>query len=272
MRVAELVKVLSIVLFEKLLKPVYKVYEKWLWLQIKDGVKPRHIAIIPDGNRRWAKSKGLNPTLGHFFGYEKMKDVLKWCLDLGVETITIYALSIENLKKRNREEVEKLIGIFEEGMRDLLVSREIQEYNVKVKLIGKRDLLPDSLKELIREVEVKTRNYNSRFLNIAIGYSGREEIVNAVKKIVEDAKSGKLHVKDIDEETFSKYLYTGDLPHPDPDLIIRTSGEERLSGFLLWQCAYSELYFCDVYWPDFRKIDFWRAIRSYQKRERRFGR
>lgn len=263
---------LILMLLGRMLKPIYKIYEKWLWLQIRDGVKPKHIAIIPDGNRRWARSKGLNPSTGHYFGYEKMKDVLKWCLELGVEVVTIYALSIENFKKRSRRELEELMKLFERGIRDLLGSGIIHEYKVKVKLIGKEEVLPEKLRNLIREVEVKTRNYNDKFLNIAIGYSGREEIVNAVRKIVEDARAGRLRVEDIDEETFSKYLYTGDLPHPDPDLIIRTSGEERLSGFLLWQSAYSELYFCDVYWPDFRKIDFWRAIRSFQSRERRFGR
>jgi len=254
------------------LKPVYLVYEKWLWFQIKDGVKPRHIAIIPDGNRRWARSLRLNPTIGHELGYERMKDVLKWCLDLGVKIITVYALSKENIEKRDPEELKKLFSIFERGLHELLKSDIIDKYKVRVRIMGRRDTLSPRIRELISKVEEKTKYYDDRFLNIALGYSGREEIIDAVKKIIKDVISGNVNVEDVNEELFSKYLYTGDLPHPDPDLIIRTSGEERLSGFLLWQSAYSELYFCEVYWPEFRRIDFWRAIRSYQRRERRFGR
>ena len=255
-----------------ILKPAYIVYEKWLWLQIKNGPIPEHVAIIPDGNRRWAKRLGLNPLLGHYFGYDRVREVLRWCLELGVKVITIYALSLENLYRRSKEELANLFTIFEKALKEILSSEDIRKFRVRVRVIGKRELLTPTLQALAKEVEETTMKYNDRFLNIAIGYSGRQEIIDAVKKLIMDVKAGKIKVEEIDEKIFSKYLYTGELPKPDPDLIIRTSGEERLSGFLLWQSAYSELYFCDVFWPEFRKIDFWRAVRSYQKRERRFGR
>ncbi len=253
------------------LKPVYKVYEKWLWLQIKNGPIPEHIAIIPDGNRRWAKKLGLNPNLGHELGYERLKEVLNWCFDLGVKTVTVYALSIDNIRKRPREEIEHLYSLIERGLRELMGSKDIFKRKVRVKVIGRKEVLPDRIAKLARDIEEKTKGFNEYFLYIAVGYGGREEIVDAVRKLVNKVLKGEIKPSDIDENILSKLLYTGDLPKPEPDLIIRTSGEERLSGFLLWQSAYSELYFCDVHWPSFRKIDFWRAIRSYQRRERRFG-
>lgn len=254
-----------------LLKPVYKIYEKWLWLQIRNGPIPKHVGIIPDGNRRWAKKLGLDPKIGHLYGYERMKEVINWCLDLGIKTLTVYALSIDNLRKRSKDEVEHILQLIAEGLKMLLNSKEIVEKKVRVKVIGRKELLPKYIRDLAEQLERKTRNFNEKHLYIAVGYGGREEIVDAVKSLVKDVLEGKVRPDDIDEEILSKYMYTGDLPNPEPDLIIRTSGEERLSGFLLWQSAYSELYFCDVHWPSFRKIDFWRAIRSYQRRERRFG-
>lgn len=254
-----------------MLKPVYKIYEKWLWLQIKNGYIPKHVGIIPDGNRRWAKKLGMNPMIGHQYGYEKVKEVINWCFEAGIKTVTIYALSIDNLRKRPKEEVEHLLQIISEGLKSLLESKDIDEKKVKIKIIGRKGLLAGELIELANKLEEKTKNYNERHLYIAVGYGGREEIVDAVKSLISDVLKGKLSIREINEEILSKYMYTGDLPNPEPDLIIRTSGEERLSGFLLWQSAYSELYFCDVHWPSFRKIDFWRAIRSFQKRERRYG-
>ncbi len=254
-----------------LLKPLYKVYEKWLWQQIKNGPVPEHIAIIPDGNRRWATVLGIEPWKGHYYGYNKVKDVLNWCWELGVKIVTIYALSTENLRNRDKKELEELFKIFERGFKEIAESSHIHEKKVRVKVIGRKNMLPESIIDLVRRVEKETENYDSHYLNIALGYGGRAEITDAVKMLVEDALNGKIKLEEINENLISKYLYTRDLPKPDPDLIIRTSGEERLSGFLLWQSAYSELYFCDVYWPGFRKIDFWRAIRSFQKRERRFG-
>ncbi|MCD6469273.1 di-trans,poly-cis-decaprenylcistransferase [Candidatus Bathyarchaeota archaeon] len=249
---------------------VYKIYEKWLWHQIKNQSKPEHIAIILDGNRRWARESGLEPWMGHYFGANKTKDVLKWCLELDVKSITLYAFSTENFQ-RPRKEVERLMQIFKEKLQEVLESEEIHKYKVKVKVIGRVNLLPPSLQAMIREVEEKTKNYNEHFLNLAIAYGGRAEIVDATKKIVRKVVAGELSPEEIDEKVFEQHLYTAFLPKQDPDLIIRTSGEERLSGFLLYQSAYSELCFLDVYWPEFRRIDLLRAIRTFQKRKRRFG-
>ncbi len=255
---------------DKVLRPVYKLYEKWLWLQIKDGPFPVHIGIIPDGNRRWAKLHNMAVWYGHEYGYKRIQEVLTWIWELGVKAVTIYAMSTENCTRRPPEERNRLFEIAERALRQLLESKEIYERKIRVKIFGNMDLVPPRIVELARRVEEATRNHRERFLNIALCYGGRQEIVEAVRRIAEKVARGELRPENIDEELFSNHLYTGGLP--DPDLIIRTSGEVRISNFLLWQLAYSELYFCDVYWPEFRKIDFWRAIRSYQHRERRFGR
>ena len=250
---------------------VYKIYEKWLWQQVKGREKPEHIAIILDGNRRWAQEHSLEPWIGHYYGADKAKDVLKWCLDLDVKTITLYAFSTENFQ-RSKEEVERLMQLFKKKLQEVIKSEEIHKHRVRVKVIGRINLLPQDLQEMIKTVEEETKNYDERFLNIAIAYGGRAEIVDAARKIAQEVAEGKLSPNDIDEKIFEQYLYTSFLPKQDPDLIIRTSGEERLSGFLLYQSAYSELCFLDVYWPEFRRIDLLRAIRTYQKRKRKFGR
>lgn len=250
---------------------IYKIYERWLWHQIKNHNKPEHIAIILDGNRRWAQESGLEPWMGHYYGADKTKDVLKWCLDLNVKSITLYAFSTENFQ-RPREEVEKLMQLFKEKLKEVLESEEIHKHKVRVKVIGRVHLLPPDLQEMIRMIEEKTKGYDKHFLNLAIAYGGRAEIIDAAKKIAQKVAAGELSPEDIDERVFEQHLYTAFLPKQDPDLIIRTSGEERLSGFLLYQAAYSELCFLDVYWPEFRRIDLLRAIRIYQRRKRRFGR
>ena len=250
---------------------VYKLYEKWLSYQVKNGgVVPEHIAIILDGNRRWAWERALNPWIGHHFGAEKIKNLLDWCLDLNVKSITLYAFSTENFR-RPRQEVEEIMRIAEEKLKEVLTDERIHKNKVRIKVIGRRNLLPPSLQQLIREVEEATKDYNEHFLNIALAYGGRAEIVDAARKIAQKVESGELNSDVIDEKVFETHLYTAHLPKQDPDLIIRTSGEERLSGFLLWQCAYSELCFLDVYWPDFRRIDLLRAVRTYQRRKRRYG-
>lgn len=180
-------------------------------------------------------------------------------------------LSTENLQ-RTTEEVQELFRLIEERLTNLLNDQRIYKYRVRVKGIGKFDLLPQSLLGILHEVEEKTATYDGHFLNIAIAYGGRAEITDVVKSIADDVKNGTLSPETISEETIASRLYTAHLPNPEPDLIIRTSGEERMSGFLLWQGAYSELIFMDVYWPAFRKIDLLRAIRTYQKRKRRLGR
>ncbi len=253
-----------------LLRPIYGVYEKWLWRQIRGGDMPRHIAIIPDGNRRWARLRGLETFFGHRAGYEKMRKVLDWIWELGVETVTIYAMSSENCLYRSLEERRHLFELARRGFEELLSDPKIRERRVRVKVIGRRELVPRDVMELAERVERETSGHDGPLLYIALCYGGRQEILDAVKRVAEDAVNGRVRPEELDEERFRRYLYTSEAP--DPDLIIRTSGEERISNFLLWQSAYSELYFCDAYWPEFRRIDLWRAIRSYQRRQRRFGR
>jgi tritrans,polycis-undecaprenyl-diphosphate synthase [geranylgeranyl-diphosphate specific] len=249
---------------------VYRIYEKWLFEQIKSQPKPEHIAIILDGNRRWAQNHSMNPNVGHYYGADKTEEVLRWCLNLGVKTITFYAFSTENFA-RSPDEVKELMGLIEEKFRQILEDEDIHKHKVRVKAIGRLNQLPENLQEMITKVEEATKDYDEHFLNLAIAYGGRAEIVDAAKDIAQHIVDGTLSPNEIDEEVFEKHLYTSYLPKQDPDLIIRTSGEERLSGFLLYQSAYSELFFLDVYWPEFRLIDVLRAIRTFQKRKRRFG-
>ncbi|MEM1645382.1 MAG: polyprenyl diphosphate synthase [Ignisphaera sp.] len=258
-----------------LLKPLtdvaYSLYERYLLKQIISKPMPKHVAIIPDGNRRWAKEHGLNPTEGHEYGYRKMKEVLKWLYDLSINIVTVYAMSYENCLKRSKEERQRLFSIIKKGLIELEEDRILEKYEVKFKVFGKLEMVDKDIIEYARNLEKKTADFNSRFLNVAICYGGRQEILEAVKAVVKDVLEGRLKIDDIIEDTLIHYLSTSHLPFPEPDLVIRTSGELRISNFLLWQIAYSELYFCDVYWPDFRKIDLYRAIRSYQSRERRLG-
>ncbi|NIR86174.1 di-trans,poly-cis-decaprenylcistransferase [Candidatus Bathyarchaeota archaeon] len=249
---------------------VYKAYEKWLWYQVKAGLKPEHIAIILDGNRRWASERLLNPWVGHHYGADKIQDLLNWCLDLEMKSITLYAFSTENFQ-RPKEEVSQIMNIVEEKLQEILKDKGIHKHKVRVKVIGRLSLLPKSVQEIVRKVEEATKDYDEHFLNVALAYGGRAEIVDATRKIAEKVKKGKLNPAVIDERMFESHLYTAYMPKQDPDLVVRTSGEERLSGFLLWQCAYSELCFLDVYWPEFRRIDLLRAVRTYQRRKRRFG-
>ncbi|MCX8169194.1 MAG: polyprenyl diphosphate synthase [Candidatus Methanomethylicia archaeon] len=249
---------------------VYKLYEKWLWRQIKDKDKPIHIGVILDGNRRWAKERNLPPWAGHEKGAEKVKDLIKWCYDTGIKILTLYVFSTENFN-RSKEEIEAIMNLANKYLDEYMNDENIHEKRVRIKFLGRKELLNEDLRRKIEKVEKETEVYNERYLNFAFAYGGRAEIVDAVKRLCKDVESNIIDVDQIDEATVERYLYTSHLPQPHPDLIIRTSGEERLSGFLLWQSAYSELVFLEVYWPDFRKIDLWRAIRIYQKRNRRFG-
>lgn len=259
-------------MFKRLLSVIgaYKVYEEWLWHQLKGGVKPEHIAIILDGNRRWASEQALNLFSGHEKGADKVEQLIDWCLQLGVKSITLYMFSTENFQ-RSKSEVEEIMRIAEERFQRILADERIHENKVRVKVIGRVNLLPEHLQQLIADVEKSTEGYDKHFLNFAFAYGGRAEIVDAAKKIAEKVGTGDLSPDEVDEQLFEKHLYTSHMPNQDPDLIIRTSGEERLSGFLLWQSAYSELCFLDVYWPDFRFIDLLRAVRTFQNRKRRFG-
>jgi tritrans,polycis-undecaprenyl-diphosphate synthase [geranylgeranyl-diphosphate specific] len=249
---------------------VYKAYEKWLWQQVKNDTPPEHIALILDGNRRWASQKEINPWLGHQKGADTVEQLLEWCLKVNVKYITLYAFSTENFA-RNSKEVEQIMNIAAERFLKLLTDDRVHKNKVQVRVLGRTNMLPPDLQKRIKDVEVATAVYNNHFLNFAFAYGGRAEIVDAAKIIAEQVKAGQIEPQDIDESTIEKYLYTAHMDKQEPDLIIRTSGEERLSGFLVWQSAYSELVFLDVYWPDFRFIDLLRAIRTFQRRKRRFG-
>jgi tritrans,polycis-undecaprenyl-diphosphate synthase [geranylgeranyl-diphosphate specific] len=258
--------------FKTLLSAVgaYRIYEGWLWRQVRAGVKPAHIAIILDGNRRWASDKIANPWLGHARGAERIEELLDWCLELDVKSITLYTFSTENFR-REQIEVAEIMRIAQEEFEKLLTDERVHKSRIRVKVLGKVHLLPESLQKRIADVEKATQGYDQHFLNFAFAYGGRDEIIDAARKIAEEVQKGKLTPDKVNEKVFEQYLYTSHMPQQDPDLIIRTSGEERLSNFLLWQSAYSELCFLDVYWPDFRKIDLLRSVRTFQKRTRRFG-
>jgi tritrans,polycis-undecaprenyl-diphosphate synthase [geranylgeranyl-diphosphate specific] len=236
--------------------------------EIKQDTIPKHIAIIMDGNRRFAGSLGLSPVQGHFFGKDRIEKVLDWCFDLDIKVLTIYAFSTENFN-RTTTEVNTLMHLCNSELERAKADSRIHRNKVRIRVIGQLDELPEDIQASAQKIMNMTKEYDDYHFNIALAYSGREEIVQAIKRIAEDVHGGKLDVNSISPETVSSYMYTNGLP--DPDLILRTSGEERISNFLLWQLAYSELYFSDVYWPAFQKRDFLRAIQTYQKRKRRFG-
>ena len=251
------------------LTPLYRLYEWYISRNLRPELMPKHVAIIMDGNRRFSKMQGnLGAVEGHKKGISTLERVLDWCVDLGIEIVTAYAFSTENFN-RPPEEVDGLMQLFKENFEGIARNKKIHNNEVRVKAVGKLELLPEDVREAIRIAEKSTANYNKRLVNIAIGYDGRMEIIDAIKKIANEVQEGKITTDDINEELVNENLYTAGLE--DPNLIIRTSGEERLSGFLLWQSSYSELYFCDSLWPQLRKVDFLRALRSYQQRERRFG-
>jgi tritrans,polycis-undecaprenyl-diphosphate synthase [geranylgeranyl-diphosphate specific] len=248
----------------------YSIYNRWLRETLDRGEKPKHIGVIMDGNRRWAKQRDMIPWEGHWEGADKTKLFLDWCLDLNIKTITLYSFSTENFKREEKEVLE-LFKLFEETLERVLNSDRIHEKRVRIRAIGRIETLPDSLQKLINRVEESTKDYNRYYLNVAIAYGGRAEIVDAMRVIAEKVKNGIIEPEDITENLVEENLYTSHLPYPDPDVIIRTSGESRLSNFLVWQSAYSEFFLVDVYWPNFRKLDLMRAIREFQMRKRRFG-
>ena len=249
---------------------VYKVYQSWLRSQIDMEKIPEHVGVILDGNRRWASERSLIPNQGHREGAEKVKKFMEWCLDLGIKTITLYAFSVANFL-RSPGEIKGLMDLVHQRLNKILYDPRIHDNEVSVRIIGRLNRLPERTQQLIKRIEEATADYDNFYLNLALAYGGRAEIVDATRKIADEVRQGKLEVHAIDERVVEEHLYTAHLPKQDPDLIIRTSGEERLSGFLIWQCAYSELCFLDIYWPDFRKIDLLRAVRTYQRRKRRFG-
>ena len=250
-------------------RPLYWLYEQRLLREVKRGPMPRHLGLILDGNRRYARALGLSPTKGHEFGVQKAYEGL----EMGIKTVTVWVFSTDNFK-RPPEEVETLMNLFLREAERMAEDHRILEHQVRVRFIGRREGFSPEVVRAIERLERRTEGHRGMFLNIALGYGGREEIVDAVKRLLLEAEARGLSPKEVAEgltpEDIARHLYTAGLP--DPDFIIRTSGEIRLSGFLLWQSAYSEFYFADVLWPEFRKIDFLRALRSYQARERRFGR
>src|SRR5919107_1029412 len=249
---------------------VYKIYEKHLLNQINQYPAPQHIGIILDGNRRWSKIKEVEKEKGHKIGADIAEDLLNWIYDLGIKITTVYVLSDENLE-RDPHEIDNIYSLLEDKLKRLYHDKRIHNKQIRVKSIGDSKKLPIGLQDILGKLESKTEKYQNMYLNIAIAYGGQKELLNAIKKIAFSIKEKKIDVDDIDEKLIESNLYTAHLPQAEPDLILRTSGEKRLSGFLLWQSAYSELVFVDVFWPEFRKIDLMRSIRTYQKRSRRYG-
>ncbi len=233
------------------------------------GELPKHISIIMDGNRRFAWSKSSVVGVGHSEGKEKLKEVMNWVLDLGVPYFTVYALSTENISERGDDELEVLYDLYVSGLREISEDSRIHEREVRVQVVGRLEMLPQRVRDAISRAEEVTSEYSNFTFTVCLAYGGREEIVDAVKSVAIDHASGNLDVDSIDSSEITSRMYASELP--DPDLVIRTSGEERISNFLLWQIAYSELHFSDVFWPSFSKADLYEAIESYQYRRRRYG-
>ncbi|MDH4246872.1 MAG: polyprenyl diphosphate synthase [Deltaproteobacteria bacterium] len=258
---------------EALQVPFYALYQRYLVTQTHSWKIPRHIGIIMDGNRRFARFLNLGSVNeGHARGAEKLEEVLNWCEEFGVHVVSVWVFSLDNFK-RDSGEVNGLMALFERKFLELVTHPRIHTHQIRVRSLGRTDALPESVRQAIREAEEATKTYTRRHLNVVMAYGGREEIMDAVRTYLKEGESKGLSLRELadhlEPKAIAPYLYASELP--DPDLIIRTSGEVRLSGFLLWQSVYSELYFCDTNWPAFRKIDFLRALREYSRRQRRFG-
>lgn len=248
---------------------LYPLYELRLRRELKGLPQPRHVAVMCDGNRRWAREAGFEDVShGHRVGARKIGEMVRWCRDTQVELVTVYLLSTENLR-RSPEELGMLLAIIADVVNELASLAN----NCRVRLVGNLEALPAEVGRRITQAVASTRDHTGVSVNVAVGYGGRQEIVDAVRDLVEHevaagTPAGELADK-VTVDSLSRHLYTSG--QPDPDLVIRTSGEQRLSGFLLWQAAYSEIWFTDTYWPAFRRIDFLRALREYSRRTRRFG-
>lgn len=229
------------------------------------------MALILDGNRRWAQRHLVMPQNGHGKGADAVENLLDWCEELDIEIVTLYALSAENLR-RGDAELAYIYQLIQVRLEKLLADPRIHRCKMRVKAIGRTELLPDPIKNVLKRLDEATKEYDSHFLNIALAYGGQYELVDAIRKICQKVICGDLDVSKIDRDEIESNLYTSHLPQSSPDMILRTSGEKRLSGFLIWQSAYSELVFMDIFWPEFRKIDLMRAIRTFQERKRRLGR
>ena len=247
---------------------VYSLYERRLRRELDPQQLPRHIAVMLDGNRRWAREVGESAAYGHRKGALKISELLDWCDESGIQIVTLWLLSTDNLH-RDQEELVELVGIIAETVDSLADTGEWS-----LRMVGNLDMLPEECAARLRGAEARTANVSGMQVNIAVGYGGRQEIADAVREILlERAEAGETieEVADgISLDDITAHLYTKG--QPDPDLVIRTSGEQRMSGFMLWQSVHTELYFCEAYWPDFRRTDFLRALRDYSQRERRMGR
>ena len=257
-----------------LLGLVYRYYERQLEADVRRGAIPQHVGILPDGNRRFARTSGLARVGdGHREGADNVERLIGWCDELGIRVVTIWVLSTENFQ-RPPAELDAIFEIVETRVEGLAEQQRRAALPRRIRAVGRRDLLPESTIGAIERVEQVTAANTDGDLLVAVGYGGRDEIVDAVRRLVVDHLERGDSLEDVarvlDAEEIARYLYAPDVP--DPDLVIRTSGELRLSGFMLWQSAYSEYYFCDAFWPAFRRIDFLRAIRSYARRQRRRGR
>ena len=245
----------------------YRAYQRALRARLNPTAVPRHVGVIIDGNRRWAKAYGATTVDGHRAGANKVVEFLGWCDEVGVEVVTVWLLSTDNFT-RNSAEIDALLDIIPD-----LVERLAETGRWRVNPLGRLELLPESVTSRLREVGEATAGLDGITVNLAIGYGGRQEITDAVRSLLsahaEKGTSLAELAATLDIEHISEHLYTKG--QPDPDFVIRTSGEQRLSGFLLWQSAHSEYYFCEAYWPEFRKVDFLRALRAYMTRHRRFG-
>jgi len=245
----------------------YRLYEHRLEASLSPQTIPRHVGVMCDGNRRWARSAGLaDVSSGHQAGADKIFEVLQWCRQAGVEVVTLWLLSTDNLA-RPATELEPLLRIIEDTVRELAA----QSWHVNP--MGALDLLPADTARVLKDAAEATAAQDGLLVNVAVGYGGRREIADAVRSLLQEHATRGTTIEELaeilDVEHIAEHLYTAG--QPDPDLVIRTSGEQRLGGFLLWQSAHSEFYFCDAYWPAFRRVDFLRALRSYAARHRRFG-
>jgi short-chain Z-isoprenyl diphosphate synthase len=246
---------------------LYPAYEARVVRRLPADRLPKHVGVMLDGNRRWARAVGQDAAHGHRAGAANISPLLQWCDELGVDVVTLWLLSTENLN-RPPDELAELLLIIEEAVADLAAERRWRLHPV-----GALDLLPDETARRLKEAADDTRDVDGIMVNIAVGYGGRREIADAVRSLLQEHASKGTSIEQLaellDVDHIAEHLYTKG--QPDPDLVIRTSGEQRLGGFLLWQSAHSEFYFCEAYWPDFRRVDFLRAVRAYAERERRFG-
>ncbi|MEI7778237.1 MAG: isoprenyl transferase [Actinomycetes bacterium] len=246
---------------------IYSAYERRVAAGLPPDRLPRHVGVILDGNRRWAAGQGSSSEHGHRAGARKIDEFLGWCDDLGVQVVTLWLLSTDNLA-RPAVELEPLLEIIDETVSGLAAGRKW-----RVHPVGALDLLPADTAAMLKQAETVTADVDGMLVNVAVGYGGRQEVVDAVRSLLaSEAAAGKTlnqAAQAVDVERIAEHLYTKG--QPDPDLVIRTSGEQRLSGFLLWQSAHSEFYFCEAYWPDFRRVDFLRALRAFGARQRRYG-